>query len=333
MQTNWSGRSKGKAGDPYEDDLDQSGAVPVEHDPEWHFGTNWTTYYDYPSFARSDLAQQIWADEDARRDPDMLHRQVGVVEHLLAEHIPGHLLALVVLGRIGGPRLRQSHPSHRRDKRLPRRLGNAEVEETTPMVTPPPTNPRVPEDEDLWNAVDDKAMPKAPVMLNLDPTGCCFSSSNDGPACCCFDYIVDTPDDQFSAVTDAYNDNPGPCRRRTTSTASGWHGPPISSRTKARLLWQKCGENRVCGIATLRLRHYTPIRWLSCDVDGASPLIRIGGNNVSMLPPGNHAYAAFAPDAPWEITYDGIFYFDQARRRDQLDAVAPFNKAVDWIVL
>ena len=30
-----------------------------------------------------------------------------------------------------------------------------------------------------------------------------------------------------------------------------------------------------------------------------------------MLPPGNHAYAAFAPDAPWEITYDGIFYFDQ----------------------
>ena len=37
---------------------------------KWHFGTNWTTYYDYPSFARSDLAQQIWADEDARRDPD-----------------------------------------------------------------------------------------------------------------------------------------------------------------------------------------------------------------------------------------------------------------------
>ncbi|CAE7396989.1 unnamed protein product [Symbiodinium necroappetens] len=236
---------------------------------KWHFGTNWTTYYDYPSFARSDLAQQIWADEDARRDPDMLHRQVGVVEHLLAEFFEGKASLLFP------PRQCRGQGSHRSSHREWATVVETptttvvEVEETTPMVTPPPTNPRVPEDEDLWNAVDDEAMPKAPIMLNLDPTGCSFSSSNDGPACCCFDYIVDTPDDQFSAVTDAYNDNPGPCRRRTTSTASGWHGPPITSRTKARLLWQKYGENRVCGIATLRLRHYTPIRWLSCDVDGA----------------------------------------------------------------
>ncbi|CAE7921885.1 ube2z, partial [Symbiodinium necroappetens] len=43
-----------------------------------------------------------------------------------------------------------------------------------------------------------------------------------------------------------------------------------------------------------------------------APMVRLGANNVSMLPPGNHPYAAFAPDAPWEISYDGVLYLDQA---------------------
>ncbi|CAE7899129.1 unnamed protein product [Symbiodinium microadriaticum] len=34
---------------------------------KWHFGTSWTTYYEYQSFARSDLARQLWEAEKARR--------------------------------------------------------------------------------------------------------------------------------------------------------------------------------------------------------------------------------------------------------------------------
>ena len=39
----------------------------------------------------------------------------------------------------------------------------------------------------------------------------------------------------------------------------------------------------------------------------------VGGNNVAM-PPGNHPYALFAPDTPWEITYDGVLYLEQVLR-------------------
>ena len=34
---------------------------------KWHFGTSWTTYYEYASFAPSDLARRVWEEDQARR--------------------------------------------------------------------------------------------------------------------------------------------------------------------------------------------------------------------------------------------------------------------------
>ena len=34
---------------------------------KWHFGTGWTTYYEYASFAPSDLARRVWEEDQARR--------------------------------------------------------------------------------------------------------------------------------------------------------------------------------------------------------------------------------------------------------------------------
>ena len=33
-----------------------------------------------------------------------------------------------------------------------------------------------------------------------------------------------------------------------------------------------------------------------------------------MVPPGNHPYAAFSEDSPWQITYDGVLYLEQILR-------------------
>ena len=41
---------------------------------------------------------------------------------------------------------------------------------------------------------------------------------------------------------------------------------------------------------------------------------QVGGYNVAMLPPGNHPYALFSQDSPWEITYDGVMYIEQILR-------------------
>ena len=34
---------------------------------KWHFGTSWTTYYEYAAFAPSDLARRVWEEDQARR--------------------------------------------------------------------------------------------------------------------------------------------------------------------------------------------------------------------------------------------------------------------------
>ena len=34
---------------------------------KWHFGTGWTTYYEYASFSKSDLARRVWEEDQARR--------------------------------------------------------------------------------------------------------------------------------------------------------------------------------------------------------------------------------------------------------------------------
>ena len=34
---------------------------------KWHFGTNWTTYYEHASFAPSDLARRVWEEDQSRR--------------------------------------------------------------------------------------------------------------------------------------------------------------------------------------------------------------------------------------------------------------------------
>ena len=63
------------------------------------------------------------------------------------------------------------------------------------------------------------------------------------------------------------------------------------------------------------------------------PLTRLGANNVSMLPPGNHPYAAFAPDAPWEISYDGVLYLDQVLNSPTIrSTLTPFGLFVDFPV-
>ena len=62
-------------------------------------------------------------------------------------------------------------------------------------------------------------------------------------------------------------------------------------------------------------------------------LTRLGANNVSMLPPGNHPYAAFAPDAPWEISYDGVLYLDQVLNSPTIrSTLTPFGLFVDFPV-
>ncbi|CAE7220070.1 unnamed protein product [Symbiodinium microadriaticum] len=62
-------------------------------------------------------------------------------------------------------------------------------------------------------------------------------------------------------------------------------------------------------------------------------LTRLGANNVSMLPPGNHPYAAFAPDAPWEISYDGVLYLDQVLNSPTIRSIlTPFGLFVDFPV-
>ena len=62
-------------------------------------------------------------------------------------------------------------------------------------------------------------------------------------------------------------------------------------------------------------------------------LMRLGANNVSMLPPGNHPYAAFAPDAPWEISYDGVLYLDQVLNSPTIrSTLTPFGLFVDFPV-
>ena len=63
------------------------------------------------------------------------------------------------------------------------------------------------------------------------------------------------------------------------------------------------------------------------------PLTRLGADNVSMLPPGNHPYAAFAPDAPWEISYDGVLYLDQVLNSPTIrSTLTPFGLFVDFPV-
>ncbi|CAE7827964.1 unnamed protein product, partial [Symbiodinium sp. KB8] len=63
------------------------------------------------------------------------------------------------------------------------------------------------------------------------------------------------------------------------------------------------------------------------------PLTRLGADNVSMLPPGNHPYAAFAPHTPWEISYDGVLYLDQVLNSPTIrSTLMPFGLFVDFPV-
>ena len=75
---------------------------------KWHFGTSWTTYYEYQSFARSDLARQLWEAEKARRgalrDRSPTGRGRGssprLVTYLARLQTVGQNLENVRLGRI-----------------------------------------------------------------------------------------------------------------------------------------------------------------------------------------------------------------------------------------
>ena len=62
-------------------------------------------------------------------------------------------------------------------------------------------------------------------------------------------------------------------------------------------------EPPVFGFQTMS--HYDRFPLLAPTLQAMNP---VGGNNVAMLPPGNHPYAL------WEITYDGVLYLEQVLR-------------------
>ena len=57
--------------------------------------------------------------------------------------------------------------------------------------------------------------------------------------------------------------------------------------------------------------HFDQFPILHGALDAPQP---VGGPNVATVPPGNHPYAAFSDDSPWQITYDGVLYLEQILR-------------------
>ena len=87
-------------------------------------------------------------------------------------------------------------------------------------------------------------------------------------------------------------------------------------------------ETPQCGFITSRRFTGFPVMSMSLP-----QLVRLGARNVSMLPLGNHPYAAFAPDAPWEISYDGVLYLDQVLNSPTIrSTLTPFGLFVDFPV-
>jgi len=204
---------------------------------------------------------------------------------------------------------------------------NDDIPESARPATPPPYR------SNEGQMIQIKAMPKPPIHLDLN--------SSSTPS---FRVTV-SPDVLNTPIFPGFHP-PNPCRDMASSSSTLTPAPtsvssansPYSTNAptttplptpmqieRFRVMWPETARQQQGPSALADLRMETPTTEnpqfgfrTSRRFDGfpvlsptLEPLVRLGSNNVAMLPPGNHPFAAFSPDAPWEITYEGVYYVDQ----------------------
>ena len=204
---------------------------------------------------------------------------------------------------------------------------NDDIPESARPATPPPTR------SGDGRMVQVKAMPKTPIHLGLN-----------SPSASTFRVTV-SPDvfnrPNFPGFHDSRTRSnmasssstltPAPTSVSSTNSPYSTNTPtttPLPTPLQIdrfRVMWPETARQQKGPSALADLRMETPTTEnpqfgfrTSRRFDGfpvlsstLEPLVRLGSNNVAMLPPGNHPFAAFAADAPWEITYEGVYYVDQ----------------------
>ncbi|CAE7865000.1 unnamed protein product [Symbiodinium microadriaticum] len=141
---------------------------------KWHFGTSWTTYYEYASFAPSDLARRVWEEAELHLDQQAIHYPAEddfPSEYKVSDTTPetDHDISGKTFLRWAqhGDGVRRLFGSSFRCSRVlfpPRRCGgprssdtdDSTVDENNPEPAHTVNSQRVLDDDDLWNAAEDE---------------------------------------------------------------------------------------------------------------------------------------------------------------------------------